>query len=121
MKRTIAFAVTALLLSGLLSSCKLFEDPVSLVDTSWKTSGNIDYTLVDFGSKTCTFTTRTTTSSGLVIESFDYSYTYNKPNVTFTALSESKSNLTGIVSGDMLSVTNVSTGKEIGVFYRDDD
>jgi hypothetical protein len=117
MKKIIAFAFTALLLSGILCSCNM-ADPVSLVGTTWKTSENIDYSFIEFSTNTCTITTRTTTSTSLVIESIDYDYTYNVPNVYMTALNEGKSDLRGVVEGDMLTLTNVSTGREIAVFLR---
>lgn len=82
--------------------------------------GTIDY-VISFGPGTATYEISIRNAGGTITDSETIRYTYrvSEDLVVFTAEQAGKANLEGLISsGIKMVLTNTSTGKEIGTFYK---
>lgn len=96
------------------------ESAPQLTNTVWTShTGTADF-IWEF-TFTTDFDARATLTSKILgkAETYMYNYTYNHPTVFFTGLGNA-ADLRGEMSADYgtMTITNVSTGKQIGVFTK---
>ena len=84
-------------------------------------ASSLNGTVWTYGSDKLTFTSNECTS---VMENFfgditiKYTYTYNKPNVRLKPKTSGWAELKGVVSGDIMRLTNVETGDSVGIYTK---
>lgn len=104
----------------------------TLVGTSWTYTDHFDFDGVDyvesysisFTESRASYVLKITITEGSQVSTqtdrVNYDYTYNKGLVVFKPTTPDKAYLEGeVISETKMIVTNTSTGKEIGTFYKD--
>lgn len=104
------FVYLSCMMLVLLSGCKKDED-ASLAGTVWeKNDGSVQ-----------TFLSFTSIQAAVSIQggsTFYYSYEYNDPIVLMYPEDADKASLKGIISGEQMSVVNLSNERTIGIFIK---
>lgn len=107
------------------------DESFSLVGTIWTYSEKAeqdgvqleyDYSII-FSSKTASYEMKLTLTEGsqtnTVTDHFTYEYTYSDGLVIFTPTQAGNAYLEGVITSNIkMVVTNESTGKQIGTFYK---
>lgn len=98
----------------------------NLAGTQWAytdiyNDGTLEQVISFNKDNTATFVTSVRNTGGVIIQSESISYIYriSENLVVLTAQQAGKANLEGVISsGIKMEVTNTSTQKEIGIFYK---
>ncbi|HIR72133.1 MAG TPA: hypothetical protein IAB96_01185 [Candidatus Coprenecus pullicola] len=111
-----AAAVLLVYVSLAVTSCESDASYSSLAGTDWyQNAGNGIEVYMHFGDVEMDFEYLL---YGENYETSKYEYTFDGRGCRMTAKTYGKADLYGIVSGSTMTVTNMSNGVEIGVFYR---
>ncbi|MDE7078332.1 MAG: hypothetical protein K2O55_07155, partial [Alistipes sp.] len=101
-----------------LTGCSKNEEGSNpLSGTTWeRTADGIQNTLT-FNDTECRYILKYSGASANYKTTI-YNYTYEEPVVTLVPLEAGLAVVEGIISGSAMTLTNTSTGKEIGVYLR---
>lgn len=112
-----AAAMSALLIivTFAMASCDS-DEASSLAGTSWyQNAGNGVEIYMHFGESDMAYEVR---QYGQNYSTNQYTYTFDGHSCQMTAKTIGKADLYGVVTGSAMTVTNTSTGMEIGVFTK---
>lgn len=98
----------------------------SLAGTRWAYTdiyqdGTVEYTVSFFSDNTATYEINVKNAGGTIVDSQSIKYTYQRSDnlVIFMAQQAGKANLEGVISSNIkMELTNTSTQKVIGTFYK---
>lgn len=88
-----------------------------LSGTTWEMTDSGILSSLSFSETECRYVLKYASSSSNYKTAI-YNYTYEAPKVTLQPLEDGLAVMEGVISGSAMTMTNTSSGKEIGVFIK---
>lgn len=108
-------AVATLSFVGCSDDDEKTSNPLS--GTTWERTEDGILGSLSFSDTQCKFTLKIASSSSNYATTI-YDYTYNDPKVTLYPLDDELAILEGEISGSAMTVTNTSSGENIGIYIK---
>lgn len=88
-----------------------------LSGTTWEMTDNGILSSLSFNDTECRYVLKYASASSNYKTTI-YNYIYEAPKVTLQPLEDGMAVMEGVISGSAMTMTNTSSGKEIGVFIK---